>query len=55
MSIGSITKKRSPLKATQWAKRGYTIPKDKDGAFRARNRIDGKDVMSRKAQEALDG
>ena len=45
--------KRSPLKTTQWAKRGYTIPKDKDGAFRATNRIDGKVVLTRKAQEEL--
>ena len=53
MSIDSRSIKRSPLKATQWARRGYNIPKDKDGAFRARNRIDGKDVTSRKAQEDM--
>lgn len=45
--------KKSPLKATQWKRRGFTIPKDSDGAYRAVRRIDGKDVTSRKAQEEL--
>jgi hypothetical protein len=49
----SYDQKRSPLKSTQWTKRGFTIPKDKDGAFRAVNRLDGRNVTSRKAQEEL--
>jgi hypothetical protein len=37
--------KRSPLKSTQWAKRGYTVPKDSDGAYRMHGRIDKRNIQ----------
>jgi hypothetical protein len=38
-------KKRSPLKLTQWRKQGLKVPRDKDGAYRVYNRLDGQNVF----------
>ncbi len=43
--------KKSPLKATQWAKRGFNIPQDTDGAYRVHNRIDKRDVLKREQKD----
>jgi hypothetical protein len=44
---------RSPLKATQWRKRGFIIPKDSDGAYRVYGRKDGQDVTTGNVQTEL--
>lgn len=54
MSMDSITKKRSPLKKTQFAKRGFKVRKDADGAYRVHSRIDGKPGFITK-EDKLDG
>jgi len=47
---GKVT---SPLKATRWRKRGFIIPKDSDGAYRASDRKDGRIVISSEVQTQL--
>ncbi len=49
-SPGKVT---SPLKATRWRKRGFIIPKDSDGAYRALDRKDQRTVISSEVQSAL--
>ncbi len=44
---------RSPLKATQWRKRGVIVPKDDDGAYRVHERLDGMDITGQHAQAYL--
>ncbi len=43
----------SPLKASQWRKRGYVIPKDLDGAHRVHSRLDGQNVIRSDAQQQI--
>lgn len=46
--------KRSPLKATQWRKKGLDVPRDSDGAYRVRGRLDGRNLLreTRETQES---
>lgn len=44
------TQQTSPLKATQWAKKGLTVPVDSDGAYRVHRRLDGRNLLTEKKE-----